>query len=198
MNTAKPKQGLAITSLVLGVSSVLCLSVLTGVPAIITGHVARGRARRAPGEHSGAGMALAGLILGYASVAILPVMAVLAALLLPALAQAKGKAQTITCVNNLKQVGLAVRIYATDHADKFPSGFGQLPNGVLNPAVLICPADPKRPGLPGVASPAYSSYEWVLEPGAKDDSPQSVVARCPIHGNVVLSDGSVQQGRGQR
>ena len=202
MNEENPKKGLAITSLVLGILSVFCLSLLAGIPAIITGHVARGRARREPEEHGGTGMALAGLILGYVSVAILPVLLVLAALLLPALAQAKAKAQNVMCANNLKQVGLAVRIYASDHADKFPNGFGQL-TGVLSPAALVCPADPKRPGLPeaapGAATSTYSSYEWVLEPGATDDnSPQKVIARCSIHGNVVMGDGSVQQGTGKR
>ncbi len=45
---------------------------------------------------------------------------VLGALALPALAKAKGKAQTIQSVNQLKQIGLAARIYATDNNDKYP------------------------------------------------------------------------------
>jgi predicted Ser/Thr protein kinase len=57
-------KGLAIASLVLGLLSPLfCL--LTGVPAIVCGHIARARARRAPAQYGGGGLALAGLILGY-------------------------------------------------------------------------------------------------------------------------------------
>jgi len=36
------------------------------------------------------------------------------------MAKAKAKAQRIACVNNLKQIGIATRIYATDNQDRFP------------------------------------------------------------------------------
>jgi hypothetical protein len=49
------------------------------------------------------------------------VTAVGASLLLPALAKAKGRAQTVNSVNQVKQLGLAARIYAVDHGDKFPN-----------------------------------------------------------------------------
>ena len=41
-------------------------------------------------------------------------------MLLPALAAAKKKAQKINCINNLKQVGLAFRIWEGDNGDKYP------------------------------------------------------------------------------
>jgi len=51
---------------------------------------------------------------------VIAIIAILAAMLLPALAAAKKKAQKINCVNNLKQVGLAFRIWAGDNGDKYP------------------------------------------------------------------------------
>ena len=48
------------------------------------------------------------------------VVAVGAALVLPALAKAKSRAQTINNASNLKQLGLAARMYANDNKDKFP------------------------------------------------------------------------------
>jgi prepilin-type N-terminal cleavage/methylation domain-containing protein len=51
---------------------------------------------------------------------VIAIIAILAAMLLPALAAAKRKAQKINCVNNLKQVGLAFRIWEGDNGDKYP------------------------------------------------------------------------------
>lgn len=51
---------------------------------------------------------------------VIAIIAILAAMLLPALAAAKKKAQKIQCVNNLKQVGLAFRIWSGDNSDRYP------------------------------------------------------------------------------
>jgi prepilin-type N-terminal cleavage/methylation domain-containing protein/prepilin-type processing-associated H-X9-DG protein len=51
---------------------------------------------------------------------VIAIIAILAAMLLPALAAAKRKAQRINCVNNLKEVGLAFKIWQGDNSDKMP------------------------------------------------------------------------------
>ena len=51
---------------------------------------------------------------------VIAIIAILASLLLPALASARKKAQNVVCLNNMKQWGLAFRIYVEDNGDRVP------------------------------------------------------------------------------
>ena len=214
-------KGLAITSFVLGLLSLVCLPILAGIPAIICGHLARSRARRLPGLYGGAGFALAGLIMGYVSFVV--VLVILPAMLLPALSQAKGRAQSVNCANNMKQIGLAFRTWAIDNNDNFPfnvstnkggtlelcapgsDGFDRnaafhfqvMSNELTTPNILVCPADSKEAASARFPGSPAGVCELQMRTGSElmRPNPDQVLAICPIHNNVLRCDGSVQRER---
>jgi len=116
------------------------------------------------------------------------------------LAKAKEKALSIACVNNLKQFGLAVRVWALDNNDSNPPNVLSMSNELSTPKILACPADTNRPVAADWSSftMANCSYDFLV-PDEKDadKEPLRVLVRCPIHGNIGLCDGSVQSRVGK-
>ena len=116
--------------------------------------------------------------------AVVTILAVLGAMLLPALASAKRKAQRINSVNNLKEIGLAVRIFSGDNGDRLPLSFDEMKNELGTDKITYDTETGQR-------------YTY-LGGGMSLDrlKPESVLAYSPIfngHCEVLFADGSVAQ-----
>jgi hypothetical protein len=214
------RQGFAITSLVLGiVSFALCLGALTGIPAVIFGHIAHSRARKNPSAYGGAGVAIAGFVMGYVSIVL--TLFLLPAMLLPALAKAKTRAQEINCVSNMKQIGLSFRVWALDNNDLFPFNVSTNNGGTLElcspgpggfdlngyhhlrvmsnefsvTRILCCPADSRKPASDFSNLTAQNvSYQVRSGTNVSDVNPEELLATCPFHGHNLTADGAVLRG----
>jgi prepilin-type processing-associated H-X9-DG protein len=103
---------------------------------------------------------------------VIAIMAVLVSLLLPVLGRAKGQAQGVICLNNLRQWGLATHLYAVEHDDFLP------PEGFKNPTEAHTNTGwyiqlPQQLGLP-----RYHDMPWRTNPAI---NPGRSVWICPAN-----------------
>ena len=86
-----------------------------------------------------------------------------------ALAKAKEKAESIACINNLKQMGLSVRVWEIDNGGVSPPDMLSMSNELSTPKILVCPGDKTREAAKDFASynSAHCSYEYPCAVGTR-------------------------------
>src|SRR5688572_10550994 len=109
----------AVWSLVLGILSLTCFWILTGIPAIVLGHISRSDIRKSLGVLKGEGMALAGLIMGYISVAALPVVLIVATIAIPSMLRSRQFANEAAAIANLKAINSAEILYRSTKGTEY-------------------------------------------------------------------------------
>jgi prepilin-type N-terminal cleavage/methylation domain-containing protein len=141
---------------------------------------------------------------------VIAVLAVVAALLLPALAAAKVKHSRIGCVNDLKEIGLAYRVWEGDNGDKYPmfvsitnggameliatgnvaACFQVMSNELSTPKILHCPEDTEHFETYSFAMLSSSNISYFINIDATEAHPQMILSgddNFEIGGGLVKS-----------
>ena len=181
--------GMAIASLVLGILGFLCG--LPAIPGLILGIMALRRINRSAGRLGGNGLAIGGIVTS----GIALVIAVLAAMLMPALAGGRGGPLKAPSINNLHNIGIALKMYQMDWPGQYPSSLAELCSDYLrDESILVDPADEGPVPLGDRGFPC--SYEFVGSLPAARLRPGVIVCYTrtginPAGRTVLRADGSV-------
>ena len=139
-------------------------------------------------------------------------MAVAVVLLIPALAASKRKSSRLNCVSNIKQIGIAFRLWEGDNNDKYPMAvsvtnggamelvvtgnvaacFRVMSNELSTPRILLCPEDTHRTYATNFSTGfSGANISYFVNPDAAEAYPQMILDGDD---NLLVNGKSAQPG----
>ena len=128
----------------------------------------------------------------------------------------------IQCINNLKQIGLDFRLWSDDHHHQFPFNLSTNQGGTMeycdrdtngfdrngfrhlmvmsdelsSTRVVLCPSEKFEQLAVDFAHIADTNVTYQIPSGTHLSwgNSNDIIAVCPIHGNIIFTDGSVRYG----
>ena len=171
----------AIASLILGILSIVaCLNVFAGLPAIILGALGLSSINKPEKRLSGRGLAIAGIVTGSLGTILFPI---LIALTIPAVQAAREAARRAQCINNFKQIGLAMQNYASANGH-LPPAFSVDAQGkpLLSWRVALLPYLEES----GLYGEFKQDEPWDGPNNSKLIDRMPIVFRCPSDSDVAM------------
>lgn len=187
----RPRRGLAIASLVLGLLSLPTLGLLCvgAMASVALGVAALVKARREPAEYGGSAMAVAGVLLSVASIVMMPFVAgIVAAIAIPLYARAQATANEAAAIADVRTFLAAEQAYRSRNGGAFDTpeclaapaaclgdgadGLALLPPGFVATGThkgylrVFYPGSPPAALEPGMSPSSLASFAYLAIPSA--------------------------------
>jgi Tfp pilus assembly protein PilE len=139
---------------------------------------------------------------------VVATIALLATLLIPTGPRCKARPERFACVNNLKQVGLAYRLWSADHSDQYPFAstnatssmafatspqvfrhYAIMSNQLNTPKILVCVTDAKKTKAPDFVNFANANVSYFVGLDAIPTDPQRFLS-----GDRNITGGTLSHG----
>jgi type II secretory pathway pseudopilin PulG len=148
-------------------------------------------------------------------IVIVVVVCILALILLPSLVPPPPRASRVNCVSNLKQIGLALRMWSGDHEERFPwqvpvqtngtmefaespevfRHFAILSNELSSPKVLACASDGRKSKVSNWSEFGNTHLSYFIGLDSNENLAQTILTGDRnITGGVIASNGIMRFG----